>query len=300
MNQIPSDVSASITSRTYAAVNTDATDRLSHRQRWLGLTESWCDGISSTGIRRPRYRWLGLADWVEAHGLDPGPVGHDLEAELQDALQHVPAARFAPRGSMLAHYGPFPSRSEPANIIAIPYRIYNDPLPDAEYLALPAQQRTLLDCWYSRSHDGHIRQRHLKRLIPVEEHWAIPYVLAAVGDYVIEIVHEAHLGLQPLSEPDSWCSGAYRQFAANNYDFFELMRQRATSYWNCYHSRSDSRTGSEGAQPEYPAFSVLDELHAADSHPRQWRVPEQLVSKTLVAAKNLRDKADETYSRAQA
>ncbi len=233
----------------------------------------WCDHISTSTNPRPRYRWVSLADWVRANDLAPGPVGRDIKGDLRRVLERIPPTQHDPNGSMLAHYGPFPSLMEPANVIEIPYRIYNDPLPETKYRPLSNQQRLIADCWYSRSHDGYVRQHHLKRLIPAEGYWAVPYVVAALGDYVVEIVQEVELGLNRLSKPGSWHDRAYRQFAANNHDFVELARQRATSYQHCYHSASYSRTSGDGIRPMYPAFSALGQLEDADTYPRRYRVP---------------------------
>jgi hypothetical protein len=129
----------------------------------------------------------------------------------------------------------------------------------------------MADAWYSRSHDGYIRQRHIKRLIDAEEHWVVPYVVAAIGDYVIEIVQEVADGLRRFSRQGSWHDVAYRHFVANNYDFTALVRQQATSYLNCYYSRSHSRTGA-GGRPVYPAFVALEQLVEADNYPCTYRI----------------------------
>ncbi|MEO0494390.1 MAG: hypothetical protein AAF081_13360 [Actinomycetota bacterium] len=177
-------------------------------------------------------------------------------------------------GSMLAHYGPFPSLFEPANVIAIPYRVYNDPIADSGYPALSSRQQLIADCWYSRSHDGYIRERHLRRIIAAQEHWVVPYVLAALGDYVIEIVATVEDELTPRLRPGSWHDIAYRHFVARNHDFIKLASERATSYWNCYHSASHSRTAGDNARPLHPAFAVLNRLTGANAYPRLYRVPQ--------------------------
>lgn len=219
---------------------------------------SWSDHVSLSSD--PKACWVGLAEWVRVNNLAPAPVGHDLEDDLQTVLDRIPPARLDPKGSMLAHYGPFPLLHEPGNVIAIPDRIYNDPIADPEYRDLSDQQRLLADCWYSRSGDGYVRQHHLRRVVHSEEYWAVPYVVAALADYVVEIVHDVEIGLRRVSDSGSWHRGAYRHFAANNSDFMALVRQRAISYRNCYYRGSYSGTGTEAQRPVYPAFSVLDRL----------------------------------------
>ncbi|MCP3882910.1 MAG: hypothetical protein GY701_31610 [Sulfitobacter sp.] len=243
-------------------LSTKGSDGFGHR--------SWFDLVSYSP--QSRHRWVGLAECVRANGLAPIPVGLDLEDDFRAMLDRLPQAKLEPRGSMLAHYGPFPSLWEPANVVEIPRRVYNQPIAATEYRALSNRQRLLADAWYSRSHDGYTRQRHLKRLIDAEEHWVVPYVVAAVGDYVVEIVEEVDNGLRRLIKRGSWHHGAYRQFAAHNYEFIELVRQQATSYQHCYYSMSYSRTGAGGITPVYPAFLALERMTEADSYPHRYRI----------------------------
>ncbi|MEM8710834.1 MAG: hypothetical protein AAGG01_07775 [Planctomycetota bacterium] len=231
---------------------------------------SWFDDISFSP--RGRHRWVRLDEWVRANGMAPTAFGSGLEDELRETLDRIPRTRFEPMGSMLAHYGPFPSPFEPANVIAIPYRVYNDPIADSEYPQLSSRQQLIADCWYSRSHDGHVRERHLRRIIAAEEHWVVPYVLAALGDYVIEIVTAIEHELTPRLQPGSWHDIAYRHFATNNHDFIKLASERATSYWNCYHSASHARSGGDPARPLHPTFAVLNRLTEADAYPRRYRL----------------------------
>ncbi|MCP4087195.1 MAG: hypothetical protein GY745_19440 [Actinomycetia bacterium] len=234
---------------------------------WFGH-RSWLDRVSYSP--RSRYRWVGLAEWVRTNGLSPSPVGPELEDDYRSLLDRLPRSDLAPVGSMLAHYGPFPSPWEPAKVIEIPGRIYNRPLSANEDRALPDRLRLLADAWYSRSHDGYVRQRHLKRLVEAEEHWVVPYVVAALGDYVVEVVEDVEIALRRHGEGGSWHRRAYHHFAANNYDFIELVRQRATSYHHCYYTASYSRDGV--IRPVYPAFVALDRLTEADHYRHLYRV----------------------------
>lgn len=190
-------------------------------------------------------------------------------------MDRIPRAKFAPIGSMLAHYGPPPSSWEPGTVIRIPQRVYNDPIADSDYRSLSDRQRLIADVWSSRSHDGFVRQRHLNRIIPAKELWVVPYVVAALGEYVVEIVHEVDEGLKAHAKPGSWHLRAYLQFAANNDAFITLMRRRATSYQHCHYSGSYSRRGGASREPIHPAFSALAQLEDTNAFPRQFRVPIQ-------------------------
>ncbi len=236
---------------------------------------SWFDHISHSPGGIARYRWIGLAEWVQLKDLTPEPFGPELERDFQEVMNQIGRAQFAPIGSMLAHYGEPSSLSQPGTVIQIPQRIYNDPIADSDYRSLSERQRLVADAWYSRSHDGFVRQRHLNRIIPAKELWVVPYVVAALGDYVVEIVHEVDDGLRRHAKPGSWHLQAYLQFAANNDDLITLMRRRATSYQHCYYSGSYSRRGGAGRKPIYPAFSALAQLEDTNAFPRQFRVPTQ-------------------------
>jgi hypothetical protein len=236
---------------------------------------SWFDHISYSSRGIARYRWIGLAEWVQVNGLAPGPFGPELERDFQKVMDRIPPAQLAPIGSMLAHYGPPPSSWEPGTVIRIPERVYNNPITDSDYRSFSDRQRLIADAWYSRSHDGFVRQRLLNRIIPANESWVVPYVVAALGDYVVEIVHEVDEGLKWHARAGTSHLQAYRQFAANNDDFITLMRQRATSYQHCYYSGSYSRQGGASRKPIYPAFSALAQLEDTNAFPRLFRVPIQ-------------------------
>jgi len=158
-----------------------------------------CFNAISGGPGTRRYRWVGLAEFASAQGVKLAPFGPDIEPEFRYLLEAMPRASIEPRGRpVVAHYGPFSSPREPATMIEVPYRIYDAPIPDAEYNALSRREQLLMDCWFTRSDDGVVRQRHLARVVAAEEYWAIPYVLLALGDYVLEVVEE---GATPV------CSG---------------------------------------------------------------------------------------------
>lgn len=233
-------------------------------------TPAWFDEISQG--RRRRYHWAHLEDWVRSQGVSPGPFGVELAAEANAVLDRLPATDIEPRGTMLAHYAPFEllGRS-PGHVIEMPMRVYNAPISDTSYDAMSEPQRLIVDCWYSRSFDGHVRQRHVRRLVRAEQPWVVPYVVAALGDYVVEIVEDVAAGLDQLDQPTSWQHRAYKDFAGHNHDLIELTRQRAASYRYLYYTASYAAAASPGGRPVYPAFSVLDELGV--TFPRFYRRP---------------------------
>lgn len=74
-----------------------------------------------------------------------------------DLSKVVPEARLAP--------------SEPfevdvhGEIVAIPGRIYNAEPVATSVRHLTGSQQEMLHCWYTRHHDGRVRQRHLERIV---------------------------------------------------------------------------------------------------------------------------------------
>ena len=220
---------------------------------------SWFDAVSA-GSQKPRFASLSLDEWAEKMMLDPEPFGSELAEDLQIVRNAMPPSELEPVGQIIAQHGPYPSLFEPANVVAVPYRIYADPIPEAIYDSFSPTQKAIADCLYSRSNDGYTRQRHLKRIVRLEELWVIPYVVLAIGDYVIEVVQEVETGLSELLQPYSWQESSYRLFADHNGGLIDLVRQRAISYLNCYYSnRFDLLEGLEG-RPRYPALEILDAI----------------------------------------
>lgn len=115
----------------------------------------------------------------------------------------------------------------------IPDRIYNPPPADELLSGLTLLQRRMVDCLYTRHHDGFVRQRALERIVDASEAWVVPYVVRLLGEYVIEII-EAIADRVP-DTPEVRAS--YGEFCRDNPDFIRRTAARATSYWNCYHRR---------------------------------------------------------------
>lgn len=121
--------------------------------------------------------------------------------------------------------------------LLIPYRIYNDE-PEAEPLAgLSSRQRAIMACFYTRHHDGRVRQRNLERVITETSPWTVPYVVRLAGEYVIEISRVIDATLDERLEPGSSAYRAYGRFAIENPEFIARTRAQAASYWGAYHRR---------------------------------------------------------------
>ncbi len=103
-------------------------------------------------------------------------------------------------------------------------------------------------CLLTRSTDGYLRQRALRRIVSIQEPWTLPYVVLLLGEYVVEIAQDI---LKTLPEFDQrLCI----RFVQENRPLMRLLRARAASYWNCYY-RPDYPE-----QRDYPALQALREL----------------------------------------
>lgn len=131
--------------------------------------------------------------------------------------------------------------------LLIPYRIYPLGYEDA-FDQLPETQSTWYSCLLTRHHDGHVRQRHLERILSVHELWVVPFVIQLTGEYVIQILQtiEAHL---PSLDP-----ALYGRFILDNQAYFQTTEARMISYWDCYYR------GMYKYPSEYVGFRVLDKL----------------------------------------
>jgi hypothetical protein len=130
-------------------------------------------------------------------------------------------------------------------LISVPYRIYYDP-PVPETLRLTGRQSEILDCLFTRHHDGLIRQKHLARIIRSHDAWIPCFVVPLVGEYVVEILQLIHDNLTCLER------SIYADFVRANPEFLALTEQRVISYWDCYY-RSIKRD-------EYPGFLIMNFL----------------------------------------
>jgi len=92
-----------------------------------------------------------------------------------------------------------------------------------------AVHEELLNCLFSRHHDGYVRERCLKNVIGSSNTWVVPYVIKLTGEYVIEILNVIYQHLPFLNHE------IYRDFLRNNPQFYTLTKCRVMSYWDCYY-----------------------------------------------------------------
>jgi len=146
----------------------------------------------------------------------------DLRADVITVVDAMPPGQFAAAK-------PF-TLSIDGEVVAIPERIYNAPLPDSAVERLSVSQQSIAHCLYSRHHSGYVRQASIERVRAVDRVWVAPFVVRLLGEYVIEIVDVIGEALATFSHLST-----HRRFAAENPRFMRRTAAQATSYWNCYY-----------------------------------------------------------------
>lgn len=132
-------------------------------------------------------------------------------------------------------------------VLSLPERIYYAP-PLFQTLRFNALQTEILNCLFTRHHDGFVRQARLARIIRSTNAWIPCFVVPLVGEYVVEI-------LQVISENLSYFDKSiYAAFVRSNPEFMNLTEQRVISYWDRYY-RSIKKQ-------DYPGFLILDFLRS--------------------------------------
>lgn len=105
-------------------------------------------------------------------------------------------------------------------------------------------------CLEARSNDGFQRQRAVQELLEDVQPWSAPFIVALIGEYVIEIMYEINDALTPQA------SAALADFICANPSYWQLTRQRVVSYWDVYYRAQCKRS-------DYIGFKLLDTLAEA-------------------------------------
>lgn len=114
--------------------------------------------------------------------------------------------------------------------IEIPYRIYFVDISDSEYKQLNNVQKRILCCLYTRSCEGYIREKYLKKLLSSSlDEWSIPFIVKLCDEYVIEILKVIYDMLKDRNNDD------VKEFCLRNKEAINRGYQRMISYWNEYY-----------------------------------------------------------------
>ncbi len=108
-------------------------------------------------------------------------------------------------------------------------RIYfQEPSPELEN-GLTETQKHIINCIYTRHHNGYVREKRLQKLIGIDHEWILIYKLQLLGEYVIEILFELdkHITNENIH--------LYKQLTLNNRKYWVQTKSRIISYWNEYY-----------------------------------------------------------------
>lgn len=129
--------------------------------------------------------------------------------------------------------------------LRIPARIYCE---QTIVYGLTDTQKIILDCIYTRHHNGYIRQERLMRLIDNNEDWVIPFKIQLLGEYVIEIIEVLN---KSIGKKNKY---TYQKFIAENREYWQKTIDRIVSYWNAYYKWKFPERSN------YPGFQILEKL----------------------------------------
>lgn len=114
-----------------------------------------------------------------------------------------------------------------SGMIAFPYRIYMIDVEDEIYKSLTPIQQQLICCIYTRSHNGFVREKYLRRLLEMDfSPWSIPYIVKLCDEYVIELLELVYEQLKNRDNRD------IHSFCLQNKAMIHRGYTRMTSYWN--------------------------------------------------------------------
>jgi len=142
-------------------------------------------------------------------------------------------------------------------ILQIPVRLY---YPRNELLAVASRQDDqglIAACLGTRHADGYVREACLRRLLPVQQPWAVPFILHLLGEYVRQIVQLIDLHFQHADLT------MYLPYLRQNPTLLRDIERRAVSYWDAYHRHQCPQWS------EYTAHRAFLALRAASARAGQ-------------------------------
>lgn len=114
--------------------------------------------------------------------------------------------------------------------VQFPYRLYLVEPDEEEISKLSETQKLMLFCMYTRSHDGYVREKYVKKILSIDfPNWCIPYIVKLCDEYVVEILEIIYERLNNRSNED------IQEFCRNNREQMRKSYTRMTSYWNEYY-----------------------------------------------------------------
>lgn len=113
--------------------------------------------------------------------------------------------------------------------VYIPYRIYYKEVSDYKINSLSETQKTVLYCIFTRSHNGYLREKFVRKLLATDyPKWVMPFIVKLCDDYVLEIVTAIY---DLLKDKDT---AAIKQFCLQNKRAVNNSYNRMINYWYTY------------------------------------------------------------------
>lgn len=110
----------------------------------------------------------------------------------------------------------------------------------------------------TRSTDGFERQRAARDLVIDLQPWGAPFVVALIGEYIVEILDDIAAALTPYS------ARTLGNFIVDNGAYWQTIRQRVASYWNVYYrANASSELRRPYQRDEYIGFKLVQRIEAA-------------------------------------
>lgn len=111
--------------------------------------------------------------------------------------------------------------------ISFPYRIYIHEMEYEVFSKMSDKEKMIISCIYSRSHNGFIREKHIRNLLSMDyPEWVIPYIFKVCDEYVVEILEVVYESLKDRN------TESIKEFCTNNQIAFCKSYNRIISYWN--------------------------------------------------------------------
>jgi hypothetical protein len=110
----------------------------------------------------------------------------------------------------------------------------------------------------TRSNDGFERQRAARDLLADLQPWGAPFIVALIGEYVVEILDDILAALTPD------LARTLGAFVSGNQAYWNTTKRRVTSYWNVYYrARWLNEHGRAERRDEFVGFRLLQQLETA-------------------------------------
>jgi hypothetical protein len=140
-------------------------------------------------------------------------------------------------------------------VLMMPQRLDYSPAAVDAAMSSSGDSAVVAACLGTKSYDGYLRQRSIEALLANPRAWSIPYLVDALGDYVLEILQVMEGYVPGELEKD------YAEYLVANEERFVRLCRRCVSYWNEF-----DRFRCRNLYPDwnaYPGARLIADLVAA-------------------------------------